>query len=382
MNVDAQFPEKLSILFKPNRYKVLYGGRYGMKSWGIARALLILGSMRPLRILCCREFQTSIDDSVHQLLTDQVHALGLSDFYGVQKKVITGRNGTTFGFEGLRLNINGIKSYEGADIAWVEEAHTVSKNSWSILIPTIRKSGSEIWISFNPEFEDDETFDRFVLKPPKNAIVVKIGYEDNPWISQEIQDEIDDCKARSMDDYDWIWAGNCRKWLEGAIYASELRKVIADKRICSVPYDDAVPVYTSWDLGHTDDTCIWWYQIVGGEIHILECYGTNGGSVSEYASQVLGRKVQVDIINGEIAVTKGDFIPEIAHRLQYRYETHNLPHDARAKTLAANGKSIIEQMAAALGLDKLAIVPEIGVEDGIQAARMMFGRCWFDSNGT
>jgi phage terminase large subunit len=150
---NAQFPAKLQFLFHPQRYKVLYGGRGGAKSWGIARALLIQGTQRPLRILCARETQRSIGDSVHKLLSDQIEALGLGAFYAVQKSTILGANGTEFIFAGIRQNVSNIKSYEACDICWVEEAQTVSKSSWDVLIPTIRKTDSEIWVSFNPDLE-------------------------------------------------------------------------------------------------------------------------------------------------------------------------------------------------------------------------------------
>src|SRR6185312_6272969 len=131
----ADFPEPLEFLFEPHRYKGIRGGRGKGASWGIARALLILAGMKPLRVLCARETQKSIQDSVHALLGDQVKALGLQDAYDVQQSTILGRNGSEFIFAGLRHNVNNIKSVEGCDIVWVEEAQSVSKNSWDTLIP-------------------------------------------------------------------------------------------------------------------------------------------------------------------------------------------------------------------------------------------------------
>ena len=156
----AEFPVKLQGLFKKARYKVCLGGRGGAKSWGIARALLILGAKSPIRILCAREFQASIKDSVHKLLCDQIDALGLLPFYEITQTSIRGFNGTEFAFVGLKNNPTNIKSFEGVDICWVEEAQTVSRLSWNVLIPTIRKQGSEIWISFNPDLETDEKIGR------------------------------------------------------------------------------------------------------------------------------------------------------------------------------------------------------------------------------
>lgn len=380
--IEARFPPKLDFLFKPARYKVLHGGRGGSKSWGVARALLIQGAQTPLRILCTREYQNSIRDSVHKLLSDQVNELGLGNFYDIQASIIKGKNGTEFAFEGLKQNINSLKSFEGADRVWVEEGHAVSRKSWDVLIPTIRKDDSEIWVTFNPEFEDDETYIRFISRPPRSAVVREINWRDNPWFPKVLKEEKDELEKLDVDRYEHIWEGKTLKWLEGSIYAKELRAAYAEKRITRVEHDPELPVFTAWDLGHTDDTAIWWYQIVHGEIHILESFASNGGSLSEYATQILARKVQIDLIGDDVVATLGDWKPELDHRRAYRYERHWLPHDARAKTLAAKGKPIIQQLATALGLDKLGIVPDIGIEDGIQAARMTFRRCWFDIDGT
>ena len=162
MELNVEFPEKLEFLFQPSRYKVLYGGRGSGKSWGVARALLVIGLQKSTRVLCAREFQNSISDSVHALLADQIKSLGLEDFYTVQNTSIFGKNGTEFLFAGLKHNITKIKSFEGVDVCWVEEAQTTSKSSWDVLIPTIRKENSEIWVTFNPELDTDETYKRFV----------------------------------------------------------------------------------------------------------------------------------------------------------------------------------------------------------------------------
>ena len=156
---NAQFPLKLQCLFSPeySRYRVLWGGRGSGKSWGAARALLIKGVQKPIRVLCAREFMSSMRDSVHKLLCDQIIELGLTDFYEITQSSIRAKNGTEFSFIGLKNNVANVKSYEGVDICWVEEAQTVSRLSWDVLIPTIRKEGSEIWITFNPLLETDDT---------------------------------------------------------------------------------------------------------------------------------------------------------------------------------------------------------------------------------
>lgn len=194
-------------LFRPARYKVFYGGRGGAKSWAFARALLLMAASRALRVLCAREFQVSIADSVHRLLADQIAALGLQDKFIVQQNSITSTCGSLFIFKGIRKNIREIKSLEGVDICWVEEAESVSAESWRLLIPTIRKEGSEIWISFNPGTPDDATYQQFVVSPPDNAHVVKVGWQDNPWLPQTLRAEMNYCRRTDPDAYAHIWGG-------------------------------------------------------------------------------------------------------------------------------------------------------------------------------
>jgi phage terminase large subunit len=161
-DIDVWLPRKLHFLREPHRYKVLYGGRGGIKSWSIAQSLLVQGTERDLSIPCARETMQSIRESVHQLLEDQIQRLGMQGEYEVQRAEIKHRHrNTSFTFHSLRdQSVHNIKSLEGADILWVEEAQNVSKKSWRTVIPTIRKPGSEIWISFNPELETDDTYQR------------------------------------------------------------------------------------------------------------------------------------------------------------------------------------------------------------------------------
>ncbi len=219
--MDIRFPEKTRCLFQPERYKVLYGGRGSAKSWSVARALLLLGGMHPLRILCTREIQNSIKDSVHKLLSDQIPAMGMQDQYVVTQTGIRGLNGTEFTFSGIRQqDISKIKSYEGVDICWVEEAHTVTKESWEILIPTIRKPGSEIWVTFNPDLESDDAYQRFVVSPPEGAFIVEMNYRDNPWFPPELDKERRQLLIRDPDSYQNVWDGKTKN-LAGDIFKRE-----------------------------------------------------------------------------------------------------------------------------------------------------------------
>jgi phage terminase large subunit len=198
-------------LFQPARYKVYWGGRGASRSWSFARALLIRGGQQRLRVLCCREFQKSIADSVHKLLTDQIELLNLPGWQVLKKSLVHSGTGTEIIFEGLRYNTNRIKSLEGIDICWIEEAESVSKDSWEIIIPTIRKEGSEIWISFNPHLETDPTYQRFVANTPPNAIVRKVGWEDNPWFPETLREEKDYLYRVDPDAAEHIWGGQPRK---------------------------------------------------------------------------------------------------------------------------------------------------------------------------
>jgi hypothetical protein len=219
----AGFPAELRCLFHASRYKIIYGGRGSGKSWSVARTLLLRGTQQRLRILCMREFQNSIADSVHRLLADQIERLQLSSFYRVEKAVIIGANGTEFRFAGIRQNISKIKSFEGFDIVWVEEGQTVSKNSFDVLIPTIRKAGSEIWITFNPDLEENNVWQRFVAgPPPADSIIQEINWMDNPFLTDELRAEKDHLKARDLDDYENVWQGRCRSHVENALWKMEI----------------------------------------------------------------------------------------------------------------------------------------------------------------
>lgn len=347
--INAQFPEKLQFLFQPMRYKVAYGGRGSGKSWAAARALLIQGVQRPLRVLCVREYQSSIAESVHKLLEDQIEALGLSAHYTIEKaRIYNPHNGTEFFFEGIKLNAQKIKSYEGADVAWVEEASLVTKTSWNILTPTIRKPGSEIWVTFNPDQESDETSQRFIENPPRNAVVAEINWRDNPWFPIELQAEMDAMKESNYDDYLHIWEGHYRITREGAIYADEMRKAYGEKRIKWVPYERSVSVSTYWDVGRSDATCIWFVQTVAGEHRVLDYYSNRLKDLEHYLGVVQGK--------------------------QYLYDRHYLPHDAGHKKLGM--RFSLEHQARKI-LKHVTVLPRGGIIEGINAVRRMLPNCHF-----
>jgi phage terminase large subunit len=206
------------------RYKVYYGGRGGRKSWEIARALILGSLLKKELIVCAREIQNSISDSVHRLLASQIEMLGLTPFFEIQKTTIIGRDGSEFIFKGLNgLTIDSIKSLEGVDKCWVEEGHSVSEHSWSILIPTIRKTASQIWVSFNPDLATDPVYQRFVINTPPNTFVCKINYTDNPDCPETLIQEADYLKRVDYDAYSHIWLGEVRQHTEAQVFKGKYR---------------------------------------------------------------------------------------------------------------------------------------------------------------
>ncbi len=347
--MNHKFPEKLQPLFSPMRYKVLKGGRGGAKSWGIARALLLMGTTRPIRVVCAREFQMSISQSVHALLSDQIASMGLSHFYEVIKTEIRGKNGTQFLFAGLHHNVQNIKSLEGCDICWVEEAQAVSPSSWNTLIPTIRKEGSEIWISFNPNLESDPTYQRFVMNPPTNSIIITVNWQDNPWFPKVLLDEKNDLMARDYDQYLNVWEGHCKVTLDGAIFADQIRQATKADQFRAVPVEPSKPVQTFWDLGRADKTAIWFAQQIGFEYRVVDYYENQGQALGHYLKVLQDRG--------------------------YLYGDCWLPHDADHELLAS--ERTITQQVRAFGY-KTRSVPKVSIASGIEAARSIFPNCYFD----
>ena len=213
--IDNPFAE----LWHPHRYKVFYGGRSSGKSWAIAEALIQLSDLGKVRILCCREIQNSIRDSSYQLLKDTAFRLGLeSHFKFLDSEIRNELTGSRFIFKGLLRNDQSIKSTEGIDFCWVEEAQTVSETSWQTLIPTIRKEGSEIWVSFNPLQNDDPTTKRFIESPPPGAFIRKVNYDENPYFTDEMRSEMEYDKRTDFEKYLHIWEGYPRTFSDAQIF--------------------------------------------------------------------------------------------------------------------------------------------------------------------
>lgn len=367
------FPPKLiyPLMQAPERNQVLYGGRAGGKSWGVSLYILTEGMKRKLRALCTREYMSSVRNSLHQLFVDHITEFGLESFYTIEKAVITGKNGTQIFFAGIQNDPDGLKSYEGVEVTWCEEAENITKRSWEVLIPTvIRRFNSKIIVTFNPRLASSETYQRWVANPPPNTLITKINYLDNPflWNVDSTRPEDDQLvpsnlglatiesaeymKRTDIDSYNNIWLGEPRVYLDDAVYGPELRIMEEDGRIMDVPYDPSTPVHTFWDLGWEDFTCIIFAQKCGFNYHIIDFYVGHHMSTPDYI-RVLQRK-------------------------PYIYGIDYLPHDANSKNVT-NGRSIKDVMRS--NGREVKVIEKGGAETitiGIDAARVMFPRLYID----
>lgn len=349
----TELPKWSRTWFEPRRFKVAYGGRGGAKSHTIASILLIMGVQRPLRILCTREVQKSIKDSVHRLLNDKINSMGLNAFYQVLETEIRGKNGTIILFSGLRSEVMaGLKSTEGVDIAWIEEAQSVSQHSMDVLIPTIRKPGSELWWSFNPELETDPVYDRFVANTDENVLLTRVNIKENPWAPKELLEEMERSYLKDPARAAWIWGGHCRPTAEGAIYEAEMGAMVDSGRICSIGYEQSADTIVSFDLGIGDHTSLIVGQWIGQERRVLHAYESFGVPLSHYIDHLKG--------------------------LPYRIDHIVLPHDAANRSLQT-GRSPEEIIDGAFRGVRVEILPRTqSIEYDISFVKEHFPKVWID----
>jgi phage terminase large subunit len=348
----VDLPNKLLGLFEPKRYFVAHGGRGGGKSQSFATALLVKALAKPIRVLCTREVQKSIKESVKRLLDDQIQAMNLGPFFDSTETEIRGKNDSLFIFAGLANHtVESVKSYANIDVCWIEEGQSISKRSLDILIPTIRAPESEIWISFNPELDTDPVWERFVVNPPPDCITVQINYNDNPWFPAVLEKERIHCFNTNKADYDWIWEGKCKAAVDGAIYFNEITQAITDNRITHVPYNPELKVHTVWDLGWNDSMTIIMCQRHGSALYVIDYIEDSHKTLDQYVQMLKERR--------------------------YNWGTDYIPHDGRHKDFKY-GKSA-EEMLQSFGRT-VSITPNTSIEDGIRLARQSFSRMYFDKN--
>lgn len=242
-------PDKIHGFLNPDnqkRYNVLYGGRGGSKSWGVTIGLCSMAYQSPLLILCTREIQKTIKDSVHKLISDIIGWMGLDSFFSIQNDQIIGQNGSKFIFKGLRHNITEIKSTEGVDICWVEEAQSVSQGSWDVLSPTIRKENSKLFVTFNPDLEDDPTYKKFISVDRDDINRVFINYYDNPFFPEVLRREMEWDKKNDYEKYLHIWEGQPTSISNAQIFKGKYR-------VDSFETPDDAVFYFGADWGFSND---------------------------------------------------------------------------------------------------------------------------------
>lgn len=335
---------------KPVRWRGLKGGRDSAKSHSNARMALIRGLSKPERILYVRETQKSLADSAHQLLCDMIRSLGLQDYYDPQKQYIHGTNGTQISFNGLsHETADSLKSKEGTTICVLQEAQSLSARSLDILIPTIRAPGSELWAEWNPDQESDAIDQRLVVNCPDDAIVAHVNYTDNPWASKALDSDREQMQRVDPAKFAHVYLGQYRPAVEGAIFYNEVTALKASNRLCNVPYDPLLKVHGIWDLGYNDFMSILLVQRQASEVRVIGYIEDRLRTYDSYSSQL--------------------------RQLGYNFGKLWMPHDAAAHS-AESGRSPQEIMQQ-LGWD-VEIVPNVGVEQGINLMRMLFPRMYVD----
>lgn len=349
--INISLPAAFEPLCRPARYKAAFGGRGSGKSHAFATLAILACMSKAARIVCIREVQNTIRDSVRQLLVDKITSMGVTDQFDILESEIRGKNGALIIFRGMKdMNAIGIQSLEGFDIAWVEEAQSLSQRSLDVLRPTIRKPGSELWFSWNPRNKKDPV-DVFFRGPTKNpdAACVEMNWCDNPFLPNELLQEKNLDYVRDPVKAQHVWGGGYEQIAEGAYYGRDVVQAENEHRITRVAHDRASNVYACWDLGIGDAMAIWTFQIVGKEWHWLHYVEGTGKPLGAY----------VDLLQA----------------LPYGITEHLLPHDAEARELQT-GKSR-KQFLEERGL-KCRVVPNHRVDDGIEAVRTAFNRFWID----
>lgn len=354
-----QLPRKLAFLLECHPYKIIYGGRNSLKSHSAAGALLTLGIAQDLRILCAREIQESLQKSVHQLLQDKIKDLDYGDLYDVTDEAIRSRvTDTLFRFTGLSDHTaESIKSYEGFDIALLEEAQAISKRSRQILFPTIfRTPKAEIWELFNPGLVTDDVWERYVVNPPEGAVVVEMNYRDAiacGWFpdEQEKLRQYDMIHAKA--DYDNIWEGKPRSVVAGAIYTTEITDMVREQRFRPMPYDPRLPVHRIWDLGWNDLMVV---------IMVQKPTPSSLVVVNYFEDKFIKYSAVLAALDG----------------LGYKWGDDWLPHDSTQHhpTSGTNAKKQIQELTGRKPRD----IPKSDPEARIRAARMMFPRVYIDNS--
>ena len=321
------------------------------KSHEVANYLVTRSLMeQKLKIVGLREYQNSIDKSSKALVDDKIDKIGLRDFYtSVRAEIRKNADSGLFYFQGMNdLTADNIKSLEGFNIAWFEEAQNATKNTLKVLRPTIREANSQLIFTWNPKFPDDaiEEFCNTMRGEP-DCLVLHVNHTDNPFLSDAVKREIEIDKKSHPDDYAHIWLGDYDTSFHGHYYAKLLDE--AADRITDVPIKAGCDIITAWDLGRADSTCIWVAQVHGLQVRIIDYIQGNFQGLDYYAKWIKDKGY-----NG----------------------IHYLPHDGAHERLGMKG-SIKDQLRG-MGLSDITILPATSVEAGRKLAKSLIAEAYFD----
>lgn len=306
------------------------------------------------RILCVREVQLSLKQSVKKLIEDKIAALGVQAQFDSLKTEINTPGGGVIAFQGMQDHTaETVKSFEAFDVAWVEEAQSLSQHSLTLLRPTIRKPGSELWFSWNPRRKTDAV-DALLrgASPPSNAVVVRANYSDNPWFPAELETERQDDQRDRPDQYDHVWEGDYVKVFDGAYYASQLSQARRENRIGNVAADPLMQYRAFWDIGTRDATAIWVAQFVGREIRVVDYYEASGQPLGAHLAWLRGKGYE-----NALCVLPHDGQNQ-NHITAVRFEDHVREAGFKVEVVKNQGKGAAMQR--------------------IEAARRLFPRIWFN----
>lgn len=362
-HLEIQTAEVFLPLLAPARYKGAHGGRGSGKSHFFAE-MVVDDHLRVqgCRTVCIREVQKSLKESAKRLIEDKIQSLGVGSMFDVQTDQIKTPGGGVILFQGMQDHTaETIKSLEGFDRAWIEEAQTLSERSLALLRPTIRKEGSEIWASWNPRRKSDAIDNFLRVKNPPGAVIVQANWRDNPWFPNVLEEERKLDQSLYPDRYDHVWEGDYARAFEGAYFAQGLMQAKTDVRIGKVSADPLLPIQAFIDIGGSGATAdaftIWICQFVGQEIRVLDYYEAVGQVLAYHIAWLRSRGYEKAIIR--------------------------LPHDG-VNTNNITGKQYKDHFAEA-GFNVPPPVPNQGrgaASLRIEAVRRLFPKMWFNESTT
>jgi phage terminase large subunit len=365
--------EKFLPLLGDSTFKAAHGGRAGMKSYFFADMHIARALNGGYRALCLREVQKSIKESSKRLLEKRIQHYGLGEHFEVQDQVIKAPNGGLFVFHGLQNHTaESVKSFEGFDVADIEEGQTLSQRSIDLLIPTIiRKKGAQIWARWNPRHETDPIDIMFRGKyPPPDCAVVEVGYKDNPWLSDEIKRQIEADYIADPEKAEHIWGGGYNIITEGAYFAKLIAEAEKAGRIGEFPYDPALPVKTSWDIGVDDYSAAWFWQENGKQARVIDYYEWSGEGAPQLVADSMPELVSPD----------SEMFHAITPRpMPFRYAQHFFPHDVKVREWGGGARSRLQTLQS-LGLKNIHVGAAQGPAERIAASRRLLPYTYFDNN--